>query len=325
MKEIRTEDAVGHILCHDITQIIKDKKKGVLFSKGHIVKEEDIPLLLSVGKEHLFVWEKKEGILHENEGADILYKICAGPSMHGTDVKEGKIELVADTDGVLKIRRDALLAVNSLGEMMIASRHGDFPVKKGDKLAVEAAGPDPIFSILPYQFKKVGIVTTGSEVKKGLIQDTFTPVLKDKLAEYPTEVIGQTTPGDDKAQITADILAFIDQGADMVICSGGMSVDPDDRTPGGIRDTGARVVTYGAPVLPGAMLLIAYYEKDGKRIPILGLPGCVMYAKRTVFDLVLPRIMADDEIFAEEVAAYGEGGLCLNCKVCTFPNCGFGK
>ena len=342
MKEIRTEDAVGHILCHDITQIIKDKKKGVLFSKGHIVKEEDIPLLLSVGKEHLFVWEKKEGILHENEGADILYKICAGPSMHGTDVKEGKIELVADTDGVLKIRRDALLAVNSLGEMMIASRHGDFPVKKGDKLAgtriiplviekekmdkaVEAAGPSPIFSILPYQFKKVGIVTTGSEVKKGLIQDTFTPVLKDKLAEYPAEVIGQTTPGDDKAQITADILAFIDQGADMVICSGGMSVDPDDRTPGGIRDTGARVVTYGAPVLPGAMLLIAYYEKDGKRIPILGLPGCVMYAKRTVFDLVLPRIMADDEIFAEEVAAYGEGGLCLNCKVCTFPNCGFGK
>lgn len=342
MKEIRTEDAVGHILCHDITQIIKDEKKGVLFSKGHIVREEDIPLLLSIGKEHLFVWEKKEGILHENEGADILYKICAGASMHGTDVKEGKIELIADTDGVLKIRRDALLAVNSLGEMMIASRHGDFPVKKGDKLAgtriiplviekekmdkaIEAAGKDPIFSILPYQFKKVGIVTTGSEVKKGLIQDTFTPVLEEKLAKYPTEVIGQTTPGDDKTQITADILNFIDQGADLVICSGGMSVDPDDRTPGGIRDTGARVVTYGAPVLPGAMLLIAYYEKEGKRIPILGLPGCVMYAKRTVFDLVLPRIMADDEIFAEEVAAYGEGGLCLNCKVCTFPNCGFGK
>ena len=289
MKEIRTEDAAGQILCHDITQIIKDEKKGVLFSKGHIVKEEDIPLLLSVGKEHLFVWEKKEGILHENEGADILYKICAGDSMHGTDVKEGKIELVADEDGVLKIRRDALLAVNSLGEMMIASRHGDFPVKKG------------------------------------LIQDTFTPVLKEKLSEYPTEVIGQTTPGDDKAQITADIMEFINQGADMVVCSGGMSVDPDDRTPGGIRDTGARVVTYGAPVLPGAMLLIAYYEKEGKCIPILGLPGCVMYAKRTVFDLVLPRIMADDEIFPEEVAAYGEGGLCLSCKVCTFPNCGFGK
>ena len=342
MKEIRTEDAVGSVLCHDITQIIKDQKKGVLFSKGHVVKEEDIPLLLSVGKEHLFVWEKKEGILHENEAAQLLYDICAGKSMHGSDIREGKIELIADQDGVLKIRRDALLAVNSLGEMMIASRHGDFPVKKGDKLAgtriiplviekekmdraVEAAGNEPIFSILPYHEKKVGIVTTGSEVQKGLIQDTFTPVLRDKLYEYPTEVVGQTTPGDDKEQITADILKFIENGADMVICTGGMSVDPDDRTPGAIKDTGARIVTYGSPVLPGAMLLVSYYEKDGKSIPILGLPGCVMYAKRTVFDLVLPRVMADDEIMAEEIAALGEGGLCLNCNVCTFPNCGFGK
>lgn len=342
MKEIRTEDAVGSVLCHDITQIIKDQKKGVLFSKGHVVKEEDIPLLLSVGKEHLFVWEKKEGILHENEAAQLLYDICAGKSMHGSDIREGKIELIADQDGVLKIRRDALLAVNSLGEMMIASRHGDFPVKKGDKLAgtriiplviekekmdraVEAAGNEPIFSILPYHEKKVGIVTTGSEVQKGLIQDTFTPVLRDKLYEYPTEVVGQTTPGDDKEQITADILKFIENGADIVICTGGMSVDPDDRTPGAIKDTGARIVTYGSPVLPGAMLLVSYFEKDGKSIPILGLPGCVMYAKRTVFDLVLPRVMADDEIKAEEIAALGEGGLCLNCKVCTFPNCGFGK
>ena len=181
---------------------------------------------------------------------------------------------------------------------------------------------EPIFSILPYHFKKVGIVTTGSEVKKGLIQDTFTPVLKEKLSEYPTEVIGQTTPGDDKAQITDDIMEFINQGADMVVCSGGMSVDPDDRTPGGIRDTGARVVTYGAPVLPGAMFLISYYNGN---VPILGLPGCVMYAKRTIFDLVLPRIMADDKVTAEELAALGEGGLCLNCDHCIYPNCGFGK
>lgn len=342
MREIRTVDAVGHILCHDITQIIKDEKKGVLFHKGHVVREEDIPALLSVGKEHLFVWEKQEGILHENEGAEILYRICAGECMHGTAVKEGKIELVADMDGLLKIRRDALVKVNSLGEMMIASRHGDFPVKKGDKLAgtriiplviekekmehaVEEAGENPIFTILPYHHKKVGIVTTGSEVQKGLIKDTFTPVLKEKLAEYPTELMGQTTPGDVKEQITADILQFIENGADMVICSGGMSVDPDDRTPGAIKDTGAHIVTYGAPVLPGAMLLLAYYEKDGRFVPILGLPGCVMYAKRTIFDLILPRVMADDEIRAEEIAALGEGGLCLNCDICTFPNCGFGK
>ena len=342
MKQIRTEDAVGHVLCHDITQIIKDKKKGVLFSKGHIVREEDIPLLLSVGKEHLFVWEKQEGMLHENEAAQILYEICAGEYMHGTEVKEGKIELVAECDGVLKIKREGLLNVNSMGEMMIASRHGDFPVKTGDKIAGtriiplviekekmdrarKCAGKEPLFSILPYKKKKVGIVTTGSEIKKGIISDTFTPVLHEKLAEFPTKVIGQSIPGDDKEQIMNDILSFIETGADMVLVSGGMSVDPDDRTPGAIKETGARVVTYGAPVLPGAMLLLAYYEKNGKSIPIVGLPGCVMYAKRTVFDLVLPRLMADDEVLSSEIAAYGEGGLCLNCKVCTFPNCGFGK
>ena len=341
MKEIRTQDAVGHILCHDITQIIKDQKKGVLFKKGHIVREEDIPALLSVGKEHLFVWEKKEGILHENEAAEILYKISAGEHMHGSDIKEGKIELIADCDGVLKIRRDALLKVNSLGEMMIASRHGDFPIRKGDKIAgtriiplviekekmdraEEVAGEEPIFSILPFKNKKAGIVTTGSEVKNGLIKDTFTPVLKDKLEEYACPVMGQTTPGDDRKQNTADILNFIKEGADLVICSGGMSVDPDDRTPGAIKDTGADIVTYGAPVLPGAMLLLAYY-KDGERtVPILGLPGCVMYSKRTIFDLVLPRLTVGEILTAEDLNTLGEGGLCLNCPECTFPNCGFG-
>lgn len=342
MKEIRTEDAVGHVLCHDITQIIKDKKKGVVFSKGHIVKEEDIPVLLSVGKEHLFVWEKQPGILHENEAAEILYKICAGSNMHGSDIKEGKIELIADCDGLLKIRRDALLAVNSLGEMMIASRHGDSAIHKGDKIAgtrviplvieqskmdraVEAAGPEPIFSVLPFHPKKVAVVTTGSEIQKGLIKDTFTPVLQGKLAEYSCEMIGQTKPGDDRTQITQDILTFARNGADMILCSGGMSVDPDDRTPGAIKDTGADIVTYGAPVLPGAMLLLAYLDMEDRKIPVVGLPGCVMYAKRTIFDLVLPRLLADDRITAAEIAGYGEGGLCLNCPVCTFPNCGFGK
>ena len=342
MKEIRTEDAVGHVLCHDITQIIKDKKKGVVFSKGHIVKDEDIPVLLSVGKEHLFVWEKQPGILHENEAAEILYKICAGSNMHGSDIKEGKIELIADCDGLLKIRRDALLAVNSLGEMMIASRHGDFAIHKGDKIAgtrviplvieqskmdraVEAAGPEPIFSVLPFHPRKVAVVTTGSEIQKGLIKDTFTPVLQGKLAEYSCEMIGQTKPGDDRTQITQDILTFARNGADMILCSGGMSVDPDDRTPGAIKDTGADIVTYGAPVLPGAMLLLAYLDMEVRKIPVVGLPGCVMYAKRTIFDLVLPRLLADDRITAAEIAGYGEGGLCLNCPVCTFPNCGFGK
>ena len=260
--------------------------------------------------------------------------------MHGSEIKEGKIELIADCDGLLKIRRDALQAVNSLGEMMIASRHGDFPVRKGEKIAgtriiplviekekmdraEEAAGESPIFSILPFQNKKAGIVTTGSEVQKGLIKDTFTPVLREKLDEYACSVVGQTTPGDDRKQITEDILKFIREGADLVICSGGMSVDPDDRTPLAIKNTGARMVSYGAPVLPGAMFLLSYYGE--KKRPVIGLPGCVMYAKRTIFDLVLPRIVAGEILKKADIDTLGEGGLCLNCPVCTFPNCGFGK
>ena len=343
MKLIATEDAVGHVLCHDITQIIRGVTKDAVFRKGHVVREEDIPVLLSVGKEHLYVWEKDETMLHENDAAAVLYEICAGEHIHGTDVKEGKIELIADIDGLLKIDRQHLRAVNSLGEMMIASIHGDFPVKKGDKLAgtriipliiekekMEAArkagGDAPLFRILPFRQKKVGIVTTGSEVFKGRIEDTFGPVIRGKLAEYPTEVLGQTYVDDEKEHITDAILAFLAQGADLIVCTGGMSVDPDDRTPGAIAATGARVITYGAPVLPGAMMMISYYQTaDGRCVPILGLPGCVMYAKRTIFDLVLPRVMADDEITREDIAGLGEGGLCLGCKVCTFPNCGFGK
>lgn len=342
MKEIKTTEAVGHVLCHDITQIIKDEKKGVLFPKGHVVREEDIPALLAVGKEHLFVWEQREGVLHENQGAQILYELCAGEGIRGSRIKEGKKELIADRDGMLKIRRDALLRVNSLGEMMVASRHGDTVVHPGDKIAGtriiplvieeekmdrarEAVGELPIFSILPFSGKKVGIITTGSEIKKGLIQDTFTPVLTEKLNEFPTEVLGQKYPGDNKKDITEGILDFIRQGADMVLCTGGMSVDPDDRTPGAIKETGAQVITYGAPVLPGAMMMVAYYREEDRDVPIVGLPGCVMYARRTIFDLLLPRLMAGDRIAREEIDCLGEGGLCLNCEQCTYPNCGFGK
>jgi molybdenum cofactor synthesis domain-containing protein len=313
-----------------------------VFKKGHIVTEEDIPVLLSVGKDHLYVWEKTENILHENEAALILFDICKNTGMIGSDIREGKIEIIADMDGLFKINREKLIAVNSLGEMMIATRHGNLPVKKGDKLAgtriipliiekekmeiaKRAAGEEPILSILPYHFKKVGIVTTGNEVFYGRIKDTFGPVIREKLQEFPSQVLGQTIVDDQKPNIKAAIMEFIDQEADLIICTGGMSVDPDDCTPGAIMDTGARIVSYGAPVLPGAMMLVSYYEKEGRQIPILGLPGCVMYEGKTIFDVLLPRIMAEDEIKREELAALGEGGLCLHCTVCTYPNCGFGK
>ena len=342
MKCVKTQDAVGHVLCHDITQIIKDVKKGTAFRKGHIVTEEDIPVLLSLGKDNLYIWEKTEGILHENEAAEYLRDICMNENMIQSEVKEGKIELIAEIDGLLKIDVDKLRAVNSLGEMMIATRHTNTTVKKGDKLvgtriipllieqekmekAKEVAGNSPILSLMPFKKKKVGIVTTGNEVFYGRIKDTFGPVVAEKVKEFGADVIGQTIVNDDMEKITKAVEEFIEQGADMVLCTGGMSVDPDDKTPGAIKNTGARIVSYGAPVLPGAMMLLAYYEKDGRELPIVGLPGCVMYAKRTVFDLVLPRLMADDMVTSDDLAGLGLGGLCLSCDVCTFPNCGFGK
>ena len=339
MKLVKTEDAVGQVLCHDITQIIKGVTKDAVFRKGHVVKEEDIPVLLSVGKEHLYIWEKEEGMLHENEASEILRKICQGSNMHPSDVKEGKIELIADIDGVLKIDVEKLNRINSLGEIMIASRHGNFPIKKGDKIAgtrviplvihedkmkaaEEIGGDEPIFQVRPYEKKKVGIVTTGSEVFKGRIQDTFTPVIREKIAEYGIEEAEHILCDDDHVKITEAIMEMIARGCNMVICTGGMSVDPDDRTPLAIKNTGAEIVTYGAPVLPGAMFMLAYY--DGA-IPVMGLPGCVMYAKRTIFDLVLPRIMTGEKLKAKDLNLLGQGGLCLSCPVCTFPNCGFGK
>ena len=289
MKLIRTEDAAGQVLCHDITQIIPGEFKGARFKKGHIIQPEDIPVLLSIGKENLYVWEKKPGILHEDEAAALLYKAAAGQNIHGTEPREGKIELIADCDGLLKIDRRALLAVNSTPQMMIATIHGDLPVKKGAKLAgtriiplvIEqekmeamqaAAGPKPILNVLPFHQKKFAVITTGSEVFKGRIEDKFTPILEQKLAVYGCEMAFHKVCDDDPAGITAAILEAKAAGCELIFTTGGMSVDPDDRTPLAIRNTGAEIITYGAPVLPGAMFLVSYL--DG--VPDLSFLTCVL-------------------------------------------------
>lgn len=337
MKLINTVDAVGHVLCHDITQIIKDVCKGARYRKGHVVQEEDIPVLLSLGKETLYVWEKQPGMLHEDEAAPILYRLCADENMYGGDIKEGKIEVFADKDGFFQADIQKLRSVNSLGDMMIATRRSNCPVKKGSKLAgtrvipliiseeklrqAESQGKGaPILKLYPYIHKRYGIVTIGNEVAKGRIKDTFTPVIREKLSEFPGDEVAHVTLADDHRAVTEAILKIIDDGAEMVICTGGMSVDPDDKTPLAIKNTGAHVVSYGAPVLPGAMFMLAYYHG----IPIMGLPGCVMYARRTIFDLVLPRIMAGINVSQDDLAALGNGGLCMECDECIFPNCGFG-
>ena len=343
MKLIRTEDAVGSVLCHDITQIIPGVVKDAVFRKGHVVTEEDIPVLLSVGKEHLYVWEKEEGMLHENDAAEVLREVCQGEYMKASEAKEGKIELTAEQDGLLKINREKLNAVNAMGQMVLASRHGNFAVKKGDKIVGmrvvplvieeqkmnrvrEICGDEPVFQLLPFQKLKAGSVTTGSEVYHGRIEDKFTSVVAGKLEECGIEVMGNVVCDDNTDMVTEAINGWIEKGAQIVVCTGGMSVDPDDRTPLAIRNAADEVITYGAPVLPGAMFMLAYKKQEnGADIPVMGLPGCVMYSKRTIFDLVLPRVAAEEKLCAEDFHVLGEGGMCLNCEVCTFPNCGFGK
>nr|WP_316625285.1 molybdopterin-binding protein [uncultured Ruminococcus sp.] len=338
MKLIKTTEAVGHVLCHDMTCIIPGEYKGARFKKGHIVTEEDIPVLLSMGKENLYIFEKDENTLHEDEAAEILCEICKGENISRGKVSEGKIELFSDIDGLFTVDREKLNKINSVDEIMIATRKGDTAVKKGDKLAGTRVIPlvigkdkmdiakgiaeeKPILNVLPYVLKTAAVITTGSEVFHGRIEDKFTPVLKEKLSDYGIGIAEHiiTDDGTDNIQ---QAINSVKGKADMILCTGGMSVDPDDNTPGAIKNTGAQIVTYGAPVLPGAMFLMGYYE-DGT--PVMGLPGCVMYAKATIFDLVLPRIAAGVRLTRADFISYGEGGLCLGCDKCAYPNCSFGK
>lgn len=339
MRRIETIHAVGHVLCHDLTRIVPGEWKGAQFRKGHVVTHEDIPMLLSMGKEHLFVWEMDDDHLHENDAALRLGALCRNEFMQAGDIREGKLELTATRDGVFLVDTERLEAINSLDDIMIATRHTNTAVKAGDKLCgtrviplviakaqiekAEAIGTGkPLLTLVPFRPMKAGIVTTGSEVFHGRIEDKFTPVVRDKLAAFGVETVAHITTDDAAEHIRQAIDELRAQQVNLILCTGGMSVDPDDCTPAAIRDSGARIVTYGAPVLPGAMLLVGYFE-DG--VPILGLPGCVMYAKATVFDLLLPRIVAGVEVSKRDIVKLGCGGLCLNCKVCTYPNCGFGK
>lgn len=339
MKLIKTQDAVGHVLCHDMTQIIPGQYKDARFRKGHIVTEEDIPVLLSMGKENLYVWEKKEGILHENEAAERLAALCRNANMTESEVKEGKIELRSAIHGLFRVNSEKLNAVNEIDELMIATRHGNTVVHPGDKLcgtrciplvidekkliaAEAAAGSGPLLEVLPFKLKSAAVITTGSEVFYGRIEDKFTPVIIRKLAAFGIEMTEHVTTDDGLDHVAEAITEMRSKKPDLILCTGGMSVDPDDNTPGAIKQSGARIVTYGAPVLPGAMFLLGYYA-DG--MPVMGLPGCVMYAKATIFDLMLPRIAAGVELTRKDFTSLGEGGLCLGCESCHYPVCPFGK
>ncbi|SDE70765.1 molybdopterin-binding protein [Sporomusa acidovorans] len=337
MQIVRVEDAVGNVLCHDITKIVPGEFKGRAFKKGHIITEEDIPNLLKLGKEHLYVWELKEGFLHENDAGVRLARAVKGQGLSLTEPAEGKVNLIAEHSGMLAINEEILLRVNTIEEIVVATRNNNRPVKKGDKVASARVVPlliaetkikeieeitrqTEVVAVKPFHPYQVGVITTGSEVYHGRIEDKFGPVVKAKVEGFGCKVIEHIIVPDDAEQIAQAVATLIGSGAEMILTTGGMSVDADDVTPSGIKKAGAKIVTYGAPVLPGAMLMVAYLGK----VPILGLPGCVMYHKTTVFDLVLPMVLSGQTVTRPMIVKLGMGGLCLECDVCQYPACSFG-
>jgi len=339
MRKVKVEDAVGMVLCHDITKIVPGEFKGPAFKKGHVVKQEDIEELLKLGKDHIYIWECGNDLLHENDAALRMAKAAIGEGVEYSQPSEGKVNITAARPGLLKIDVERLNEINMIDEISFATQHTNQVVEKGAVVAgtraiplvvkkekIEAmesicAGGGPILKVKEIRKLKVALLTTGNEVYYGRIKDKFSPVVKKKVSRYGCEVVWHELAYDDADLIKEKIQAFISQGAQMVITTGGMSVDPDDVTPSGVKNTGAELVTYGAPVLPGAMFMLAYLGD----VPILGLPACVMYYKATVFDLVLPRVLAGERINRKEIARMGHGGLCMSCPECRYPVCPFGK
>ena len=339
MKVIDVDDAVGTVLCHDITRIVPGQCKGPGFRRGHVVRPEDIPELRRIGKEHLYVFDLADGYVHEDDAARRIARAAAGPGLCLDEPVEGKITFTAAVDGVVEIDADRLLALNSLGDILFATVHGNQLASKGRKLAgvrvLPLAVPEslilkaerlleesgPIVRVRPLKAARVGIVVTGSEVYNGLIEDKFGPVVHDKFRSYGCTVLGKRLVSDDQAMTAGAIRDCLEEGAEFIVVTGGMSVDPDDRTPAAIRAAGAQVVTYGAPIFPGAMFMLAHIGD----VPVLGLPGCVMYYRASIFDMVVPRLLCGLDVTRDNILALGYGGFCEGCAVCRYPACGFGK
>lgn len=338
MRKIEVEKAVGQELCHDMTAILEDGYKGVRFKRGHIIREEDIPVLKDMGKDHIFVWEPDANEVHEEDAAQILSDAMCGDHVIKSTPSEGKIGFTSDVNGLVCINVDALRKINTVADYTVALVPDGFPVQSGDRLGgarivplvtaqenvncAESIAKEnfPVLTVRPYGKKKAAIIITGSEIFYGRIKDAFEPILRKKLEAFDAEIIGVTKCPDDTGTILTAIQNFQAQGADLVLLTGGMSVDPDDVTPTAIARSGARVAVRGVPMQPGNMLNVAYLDKT----VLIGVPGASMHSPITSLDVFLPWIFADREITKEAVAGCGDGGLCLGCKECSWPNCYFG-
>lgn len=338
MTEIPVQQAVGRVLFHDITRIVPGEFHGRAFKKGHIIAPDDIDKLLKLGKDNIYVLNLEEGFIHEDAAALRIAKAALGRGIQMMPPSEGKVRLMTTKAGLLKINVTALNRINAIEEIVFATSHSNRQVaaKKlvaGTRIiplyteeskiaAVEQICREcaPVIEVVPFKKLKVGVVTTGNEVYHGRIEDKFGPVMMAKINDLGSSVLRQILVPDSIPLTVQAIHDLLGEGADMIVLTGGMSVDPDDRTPASIRAAGGQEVTYGSPTFPGSMFMLAYIGD----IPVVGVPGCAMYNKATVFDLLVPRIMAGDRLTKGDITVLGHGGLCLSCSDCRFPQCGFG-
>jgi molybdenum cofactor synthesis domain-containing protein len=338
-KKIKVEDAIGFKLAHDHTRIVPGKFKGVGFRRGHVVKKSDIPKLLDLGKKQVYVLKLKPGEVHEDEAARRMARAMSGPGLRLRGPSEGKIDFLATTPGLLKVNVSALEKINAVGSLILSTRHNHSRVHPGEVVAgtriipltireskikrVEEIGRKqrPILKVLPFRPKKVGVIVTGSEIYEKRIRDRSAGIVKRKVEALGARVVSKAVVPDDPWLIAEKIRGMKTAGCQVIVTTGGLSVDPDDVTLEGIQRSGAELIFYGVPVLPGSM---SVYARLGNTV-ILGAPACVVHDPITALDMFLPRVLADDPIFAEEVARLGHGSLCLKCPVCRYPLCPFGK
>ena len=337
MKKINVQDAIGMELCHDITEM-NNGFKGAAFKRGHIIREEDVEHLLNLGKRTVFVWEEQSGEIHEDDCARRMAAMAPVEGGHYTEPAEGKVLLFADQRGLFRVNTKLLNRLNSIGDITISTLPDHYPVEAGARLASMRIVPlvtkeeqileaeqlcarEQLLDLRPYHPKKLGVIITGSEVYSGRIRDKFEPVVRSKMMQYPCEILGVTICDDDLDMIVNAAKIHLEHGADFLIFTGGMSVDPDDLTPTAIRQLGADIVTHGVPSQPGNMTLVAYLGD----VPVLGVPGAAIKLPTTIFDVLLPQIFAGDRITKDELINLADGGLCQMCPDCRWPNCTFGR
>ncbi|MBU1342597.1 MAG: molybdopterin-binding protein [Proteobacteria bacterium] len=338
IKAVPVQDAVGKVLLHDITQIVPDLFKGSSFRKGHIITDADVEALLNLGKQNIYV-AGLNGEVHENDAALRIARAAMGNGIDISMPKEGKVGFSANTCGLLKVNVQALEKLNGVEDVIFATLHTDQPVEVGQELAGTRVIPlsidekkveeaeilckkyFPIIEIKPFAKLDVGLVVTGSEVFSGRIRDGFGPVVAKKFKDLGSNITRKIIVSDEISMTVSAIKDLLAEGAQMIAVTGGMSVDPDDLTPAAIRAAGGEIVFYGAPVLPGAMFMLAYIGT----VPVIGLPGCVMYHRASIFDLVVPKLLAGDTLKKTDIVKMGHGGFCASCKECRFPSCSFGK